>query len=108
MFTRLERYRVQKLRKTGMPQPQVSELTGISERSIRRIEQEPQVTDTDKTSAGKSSRPGRPSSVSPYETEIRQWFDEPRNPEDGPLKSQEVLARLRANGYQGGKSAVYE
>ena len=99
---------VQKLRKTGMPQPKVCELTGISERSIRRIEQEPEVTDIDETNSPKSRQPGRPSSVSPYETEIRQWFDEPRNPEDGPLKSREVLARLRAKGYTGGKSAVYE
>lgn len=99
---------VQKLRKTGMPQPKVCELTGISERSIRRIEQEPEVTDTDETNSQKSRQPGRPSSVSPYEAEIRQWFDEPRNPEDGPLKSREVLARLRAKGYTGGKSAVYE
>ena len=94
---------VQKLRKTGMPQPKVCELTGISERSIRRIEQEPEVTDIDETNSPKSRQPGRPSSVSPYEAEIRQWFDEPRNPEDGPLKSREVLARLR-NRVAGGVS----
>ena len=99
---------VQKLRKTGMPQPKVCELTGISERSIRRIEQEPEVTDINETNSQQFRQPGRPSSVSPYEAEIRQWFDEPRNPEDGPLKSREVLARLRAKGYTGGKSAVYE
>ena len=99
---------VQKLRKAGSPPKQVRKLTGISERSIRRIEQEPEVTNADEEQFRKSRNLGRPSAVEQYEALIRQWLEEPRQPEDGPIKSQEVLARLREQGYSGGKSAVYE
>jgi transposase len=99
---------VQKLRKAGSPPKEVRKLTGISERSIRRIEQEPEVTNVDEEQFRKSRNLGRPSAVEQYEALIRQWLEEPRQPEDGPLKSQEVLARLREQGYSGGKSAVYE
>lgn len=99
---------VQKLRKEGVPQKQIRDLTGISERTTNRIEKEPEVTNGDDKSFRKSRNLGRPSAVEQYEAEIRQWFEEARNPEDGPLKSQEVLAKLRSKGYTGGKSAVYE
>ena len=99
---------VQKLRKEGLPQKQVRELTGISERTTSRIEKEAEVTNGDEKSFRKSRNIGRPSPVEQYEAEIQTWFEEARTPEDGPLKSQEVLARLRAKGYTGGKSAVYE
>jgi len=48
------------------------------------------------------------SEVSQYTEEIRAWLAEERDPADGPMKSQEVLARLRQKGYSGGKTAVYE
>ena len=99
---------VQKLRKVAMPQKEVQQLTGISERTIREIEKEPAVTHTDEEAFRKSRNLGRPSPVIEYEEEIRQWFEEPRTAEDGPLKSQEILARLRSKGYTGGKTAVYE
>lgn len=99
---------VQKLRKEGVPQKQVRDLTGVSERTTSRIEQETAVTNAADSSFRKSRNLGRPSAVEQYEAEIRQWFEEARNPEDGPLKGQEVLTRLRAKGYSGGKSAVYE
>jgi transposase len=108
MYTLLERFMVQKLRQEGVPQKQVRELTGISERTSSRIEKEPEVSNGDEESFRKSRHLGRPSAVEQYEAEIREWFAEARNPEDGRLKSQEVLARLRAKGYTGGKSAVYE
>ena len=99
---------VQKLRKAAVPQKEVQKLTGIRERTIREIEKEPEVTDTDEAAFRKSRNLGRPSPVMQYAEEIRQWFEEPRTAEDGPLKSQEVLARLRSKGYTGGKTAVYE
>ena len=99
---------VQKLIKEGASQKQVRELTGISERTASRIEKEVEVTSADEESFRKSRNLGRPSAVEQYESEIQQWFEEERKPEDGPLQSQEVLARLRAKGYTGGKTAVYE
>lgn len=99
---------VQKLRKDGVPQKQIRSLTGVSERTSSRIEKELEVINADDESFRKSRNLGRPSGVEQYEREILQWFEEERTPEDGPLKSHEVLSRLRAKGFTGGKSAVYE
>jgi transposase len=108
MYSQMERYMVQKLRKQKVPQKEVRELTGISEKSIQRMEKEPEVTEIDEEGFRKSRNLGRPSMVSQYEEKIWEWLQEPRTLEDGPLKSQEILARLRKEGYGGGKTAVYE
>ncbi len=108
MYSQLERFIVQKFRHQNIPQKQGRELTGVSERSISRIEREPQVNEIDEANFRKSRNMGRPSIVAQYEEQIRQWLEEPRNPEDGPPKSQEILARLRQQGYTGGKTAAYE
>ncbi len=99
---------VQNLRKADVPQQEVQKITGMSERTVRRIEREPEVTNSDEETFRKTKNLGRPSAVSEYEDEIRQWLEEPRAPEDGPLKSQEILCRLRNKGYTGGKTAVYD
>ena len=108
MYSQLERFIVQKFRQQNIPQKQVRDLTGVSERSISRIEREPQVNEIDEATFRKSRNLGRPSTVAQYEDQIREWLEEPRNPEDGPPKSQEILARLRQQGYTGGKTAAYE
>ena len=99
---------MQKLREQNVPQEQVKDLTGVSKRSVSRIEKEPPVKEINEAGFRKSHNMGRPSRVAQYEEQIRQWLDEPRNREDGPPKSQEILARLRQQGYSGGKTAVYE
>lgn len=108
MYSQLERYLVQQLRQQQVPAQQVNEITGISERSISRIEKEPPITEVDEEDFRTSRKVGRPSGVSQYESLIRQWLEEPRNPEDGPPKSQEILARLRQHGYTGGRTAAYD
>ena len=50
---------VQKLRNEGLPQKQVRELTGISERTTSRIEKEAEVTNGDEKSFRKSRNIGR-------------------------------------------------
>lgn len=104
----MERYMVQKLRNAQVPVKQIQELTGMSERTIGRIAQEAAVTTNDDAALRQARKVGRRSTVAQYETQIQQWLAEPRAPEDGALQSQEVLARLRAQGYRGGRTAVYE
>lgn len=108
MYSQLERYIVQQLRQQDVPVQQVSDVTGVSQRSIIRIEQEAPINEIDEPTFRKSRKMGRPSAVTQYEQQIRQWLTEPRVPEDGPPKSQEILARLRQQGYTGGKTAVYD
>ena len=99
---------VQQLRKAGIPAETVEQITGVSQRSIRRMIQEAEVTSAEEPVTGNRKRIGRPSEVSEYRDEITAWLTEERDPRDGPMKSQEVLARLRQRGYTGGKTAVYE
>jgi len=99
---------VKKLREAGMPTHQVEQVSGVSKRSIQRIAQEVDVGSADEERFRKSRNLGRPSNVSQYEAEIRQWFTAARDPADGEMKSQEVLSRLRQRGYTGGKTAVYD
>ncbi|NJM65690.1 MAG: IS21 family transposase [Acaryochloris sp. RU_4_1] len=108
MYKQLERYVVQKLRKKKVSQKEVRDLTGISEKSIQRIENEPEITEINEARFRKSRNMGRPSLLTEHEEQVLQWFSEPRAFEDGPIKSQEILARLRQAGYTGGKTAVYE
>lgn len=98
---------VQKLRQSGMTQKQVSDCTGVSERTVRRIDNETEITDPVQDIRRDKPAVGRPSKLTPYEAQIRQWLDEPRNEQDGPIKGTEIFARLRELGYTGGKTAVY-
>ncbi|NET37712.1 MAG: IS21 family transposase [Cyanothece sp. SIO1E1] len=99
---------VQQLRKVGVSPAQVEEITGVSQRSIRRIIKEAEVTSLEPERVSEGKGAGRPSEVCEYAAEISEWLAEEREPADGPMKSQEVLARLRQRGYTGGKTAVYE
>jgi transposase len=108
MYRALERYMVQKLRQAKLPVSEVSKLTGVSERTIGRIQQEPEVRAANEEGLPKSRKVGRPSEIDAFEADIGQWLAEPRKAEDGEMKGTEVLERIRAKGYKGGKSAVYE
>lgn len=109
MFKQLERYMVQQLSNNGYTQTQIRDATGVSERTQRRINQQPPVTDADDPNFRKSRGVGRPSTAEAYEERVRAIFAEPRKPEDGPVKSIEIFTRLRReHGYTGGKTALYE
>ena len=83
-------------------------MIGVSQRSIRRIVKETEVTTVEPSVSECRKGSGRPGEVSDYAAEITAWLLEERNPADGPMKNQEVLARLRQKGYTGGKTALYE
>jgi len=92
----------------GITQKAIRQFSGISERTIYRIQREPPVINTDEESYRKFRNVGRPSTTEQHEDTIRQWLKEPRKLEDGPLKSSEIFTRLKALGYKGGKTAIYD
>ena len=108
MYSAQERYMVKKLRKAKLPAETVKKVTGISERSIRRIEKEPEVESADEENFRKSRKVGRPSQLEAYKGDILNWLSEERDPADGPMKGQEVIRRLRAAGCEVGDSTVYD
>jgi predicted DNA-binding transcriptional regulator AlpA len=108
MYTVMERYMVQHLKHAGLNAAKIEQITGMSESTIRRISQEAPITEPDESQFRKSRKLGRPSSVAAYTEQISAWLREERPVDDGPMKSTEVLSRLRQMGYTGGKSAVFE
>src|SRR5262245_755056 len=103
MHGQMKRRDVQVLRAAGHRQSKVSEVTGVAERSIRRIEREKPVTDFDDRSARKRSGVGRPSTVAAFASRIVAWLAA-----EPALASLELLRRAREDGYYGGKTQFYE
>lgn len=103
MIPMLTRHAIQILRKAGHSQSEIAELTGVSEREVRRIEQEPPVETTFSDGQSPRSRVGRPSKVSGFTERVKVLLEQ-----EPTMRTVEVLRRLRADGYAGGKSAVDE
>ena len=100
----MTRHEIQILRAVGMVQTAVAAKAGVSVRSVRRIEGEPAVSDSDIAALVRTRGVGRPSIAAAWTETIGHWLDEDRT-----LPSGEIVRRLREeHGYRGGKSAVYE
>ncbi len=102
MHSLLKRHEVQVLRRAGLDRPKVEALTGVSVRSIRRIDEEEPITSLDPRTSDKA-RPGRPSKAEPFRVFVEAVLkDEPE------LMSLEILRRAKLKGYAGGKTALYD
>jgi transposase len=100
----MTRHEIQILRAVGMVQAAVAAKAGVSVRSVRRIEGEAVVSDSDTAALVRTRGVGRPSTAAAWTDTIGRWLDEDRG-----LPSGEIVHRLhQGHGYRGGKSAVYE
>ncbi len=87
-----------------MVQAAVAAKTGVSVRSVRRIEGEAAVSDSDTAALVRARGVGRPSLAVASTATIARWLEE-----DRALPSGEIVRRLQQEyGYRGGKSALYE
>lgn len=97
----VRRHETRLLKKAGKTQKEIRELTGVAERSIRRIEREAPAETFDDRAYAKKQRIGRPSKVARFLERIEQMLqDEPA------LQAQEILRRVKEDGYDGGYSAI--
>jgi transposase len=103
MWTMFKRYGVQLLLRAGVAQAEITRVTGVSERAIRRIRDEPPVETTDDQAARQARAIGRPSKAEAFRPLVEKLLE--AEPE---LRSVEILRRARLDGYAGGKSALYE
>jgi len=103
MFGMAKRHSVQVLRDAGHTQQSVKKQTGVSERTIRRIEDEPPVQLFDDAAERLRRGVGRPSKAAPFGERIKEILK--AEPE---LPTLEVLRRVKEDWYLGGKSALYE
>lgn len=101
MYSPLTRYTVQRLRQAEVPIKRVCAMTGLSERSVSRIQKEPPIEDP--ADVQRVVPMGRPSKVARFqslvELELHQQPD---------LLTIELLRRARLAGYDGGKSAFFD
>jgi transposase len=102
MHDMMKRHEVQVLRRAGVSQEKVAELTGTSVRAVRRIEAEEPVAVPDDEAERARRGIGRPSKAEPFRGFVAKVLAE-----DPDLLSLEILRRARLDGYQGGKSALY-
>src|SRR2546425_6572286 len=87
-----------------MAQTAIAAKTGVSVRSVRRIEDEPAMSSSDTAALIRARGVGRPSLAAPWTLTVERWLQDDRT-----LPSGEIIRRLREDhGYRGGKSALYE
>jgi transposase len=102
MHTLLTRHAVQILLAAGHSYAEIQDLTGVAERSARRISGEDAVEHLEDALQRKSRGIGRPSKTEPFRSMVTEILTE--QPE---LLAVEVMRRIRERGYTGSKSALY-
>jgi transposase len=102
MIDMLKRHEIQVLRRAEHTWSEIAALSGVSEKTARRIAAENPVTTVDNAAERARRQVGRPSKAEAYREVLVQALTE-----DPGLRSVELLHRARQAGYTGGKSAVY-
>jgi transposase len=103
MIDMVRRHEIQVLRRAGHTLAETAKLVGVSQSAVQRVEAERQVTSFDAEVERERRRIGRPSKAEPFRTFlVGELSKEP------DLMSLELLRRARGQGYQGGKSALYD
>jgi transposase len=102
MIEMLKRHEIQVLRRGGHTWNEIATLSGVSEKTARRIAAEDSVTSVDNAAERARRHVGRPSKAEAYRDVLVQALIE-----DGQLRSVELLHRARLAGYTGGKTALY-
>ncbi len=98
----LKRHEIQVLRRAEHTWSEIAALSGVSEKTARRIAAESPVVTVDNAAERARRQVGRPSKAEAYRDVLVQALTE-----DPALRSVELLHRARLAGYTGGKSAVY-
>lgn len=98
----LKRHEIEILLKAGHPKTEVARLAGVSARSVHRIAEESPVVDVNDSAERAQRHIGRPSIVDDFRKSVLEVLNEKAD-----LPSREILRRVRAAGYRGGKTALY-
>jgi transposase len=102
MIDMLKRHEIQVLRRAMHTWSEIAALSGVSEKTARRIAAENPITSVDNAAERARRQVGRPSKADSYREVLVQALTE-----DPGLRSVELQHRARQAGYTGGKSAVY-
>src|SRR5689334_18575957 len=102
MIDMLKRHEIQVLRRAEHTWSEIAALSGVSEKTARRIVAEDPIASVDNAAERSRRQVGRPSKAEAYRDVVVQALTE--NPD---VRSVELLHRARQAGYDGGKSALY-
>jgi transposase len=102
MLGMLKRHEIEILMKAGHPKTEVARVAGVSARSVHRIAMESPVVDLDDSAERAQRHIGRPSIVEDFRKLVIEILNERAD-----LPSREILRRVRAAGYSGGKTSLY-
>jgi hypothetical protein len=102
MIDMLKRHEIQVLRRADHTWGEIAALSGVSEKTARRIAAEAAVTTVDNEAERARRQVGRPSKAEAYRDVLVHALGG-----DPDLRSVELLHRARRAGYAGGKSALY-
>src|SRR5215469_9393419 len=103
MLGMLKRHEVEILLKAGHSRTEISRLSGVSVRSVKRIAYESPVMQVEDAAERAKRQIGRPSTVQNFRNPVVRILQE-----EPDLATLEILRRVRESGYRGGKSALYE
>jgi transposase len=103
MINMLKRHQIQVLRGAGHKLKQIAKKAGVSERSARRIAKESPVVAVDDGAARAARCVGRPSTVEPFRKSVEEILAK-----DADVPTVEIVRLVRNQGYDGGKSALYD
>jgi transposase len=103
MIDPLKRHEIQTLLASGLTVRDVAVRTGVARQTVWRIGSEEPVVEVDDLKFKVLRRVGRPSDVARHRVDVAALLA--TRPD---LPTHEVLRLLREQGYEGGKSAVYE
>jgi len=98
----LKRHEVEILLKAGHSRTEISRLSGVSVRSVKRIAYESPVMQVEDAAERAKRQIGRPSTVQNFRNPVVRILQE-----EPDLATLEILRRVRESGYRGGKSALY-
>jgi transposase len=98
----LKRHEIEILLKAGHPKTEVARLAGVSARSVHRIAEESPVVHVNDSAERAQRHIGRPSIIEDFRKIVLDILNEKAD-----LPSREILRRVRAAGYRGGKTALY-
>lgn len=99
----MKRLQIQHLREAGLSVERTAAASGVSPRTVERVSSEDPISDPKACDESARRRVGRPSPVARFEEQVRAWLKA-----DPGMTSVAILERLRGQGYEGGKSAVYQ
>ena len=102
MIDMLKRHEIQVLRRAEHTWREIAALSGVSEKTARRIAKEDPISDVDNAAERARRQVDRPSKADAYRDVLVAALTA-----DAALRSVELLHRARLKGYTGGKSALY-